>query len=254
MRNKRSLEIPRTALRLFGYQLAFGFIGFMAIPALLDLAPIIRIPLIGAGIAGAGMLLFMEGSFRGERDVAASETLDRLSQKGTYHPTEAENAKRYKRSKGVWVAVFGALPVFLIAVFVALTATPYVYTPQDLPSWLTPYMRRPEIGSALAYVDANIAAPTVTDYLRIAVRFALFPFLGFFGGMSDAMSLTFDRISPLLALVMPALAAIGYQFGPRRRAKSVKMIEEAKRRPKKRLTKEAKKRLQQKKNEPKQLI
>lgn len=79
---------------------------------------------------------------------------------------------------------------------------------------------------------------TLTDYLRVAVRFMLFPYVGFFGVMDDAATLLFDRIAPALSLILPAAAAVGYQFGPARRKKYVKSVEQVKRTPRKRLKKD----------------
>lgn len=245
-------EIGRTALRVFGYLVIFGFIGFMFTPALVGATAAIRIPVIGVLIAAGIMLVFVDGSFRGEKDCAMSEMLDKHGAKGDYKASDAELAKRYSPPKGILGALLGGLPLFLIALYVALTAQPYAYSLQDLPSWLGAYLNRPEIGGPVQYLLAEADPVAVTDYLRVAVRFMLFPYVGLFGTMSDAMSLTFDRISPLLALILPAASAIGYLFGPRRRAKYVKSVETAKRTPRKRLKKDRQR--QQGPKEKKQLV
>lgn len=234
-------EVLKTALRIFGYTLAFGFIGFMFTPTLMNASPALRIPLIGVMIVAAGMLLFMDGSYRGERDCVMSETLDKHAEKGDYKASPDEESKRYNRLKGILSAAFAALPFFIMAVLVAITAKPYTYALQDLPSWMGAYLERPEIGDAVRYLQAEPAGASVFDYLRIAVRFMLFPYIGIIGNMTDDVSLLFDRVAPLLTLIMPGLSAIGYQFGPRRRAKSAKAIEEAKNTPRKRLKKDRKK-------------
>lgn len=245
-------EVLMGALRLFGYSVAFGFIGFMFVPALMGASDALRMPLVGILIIAAGFLFYSEGSYRGERDCAMSETLDKLEAKGDYKATDAENGKRFARIKGVLSALIGAAPVVIMAIIVAITAKPYVYTLQDLPAWLTPYLDRPEVGGALDYMQLDAVRATVTDYLRIAVRFLLFPYIGFLGTLTDDMSLIFDRVSPLLALLMPALSAIGYQFGPQRRKKAVEMVEKAKNTPRRRLKKDRKR--NQGPQEKKQLI
>jgi len=235
-------ELLRTGLRVLGYQAAFGFFGLMFAPMMMSASTGVRIPLIGLLILGGGLLMFMDGSYRGERDCAVTETLDKLAGKGEYEPTEAELAKRFRRSKGVLGALLGALPVLLLAVYVAVTAVPYAYTLQDLPPWLSTFMPRAEIGDALRYLEDVRVTATLTDYLRIAVRFVLFPYVGILGSLSDAGSLLLDRFSPLLVLIMPAVMAIGYQFGPGRRRKAVLAIAEAKNRPRRRLKKAVKQR------------
>lgn len=252
MRKLNFGEILRTGLRVFGYQLIFGFIGFMIIPAFIDASPALRIPLIGLVLLAAAVMFFVEGSYRGEKDITMTETLDKLAEKGTYKSTPLEEAKRFDWRKGILGALLGAAPLLLCAIYVALTTQPYAYSVQDVPSWLTAYTNRPEIGEAVAYAMKSAVGASLTDYLRIFVRFVLFPYIGLLGVMSDEMSLMFDRIAPLLSLIMPAMAGIGYLFGPRRRAKAVKEIEAAKNTPRKRLKKDRKKQAGPK--EKKQLI
>lgn len=235
-------EVLKTAARIFGYMLAFGFIGFMFVPALMGASAALRVPIIALLIAAAGMLFFMDASYRGERDSAMSETLDKLARADSgYKPSAQEEGRRYSRVKGILEPMLGALPLVVVALLVAFMTEPYVYTLQDLPGWISPYMHRPEIGDALAYMQGALPSASAVDYLRIFVRFMLFPYVGLLGTMTDEMSLLFDRLSPLIALILPLVAAIGYQFGPRRRAKSVKTIEQAKNTPRKRLKKDRRK-------------
>ncbi len=234
--------IIKWALRVFGYQIAFGLFGFLFTPAVVGSSVAIRVPVIGLLIAAAGYLMFMDGSYRGEKDCLMGETLDKLARKGSYEPSKAEEAKRFSRMKGIASAALGALPLVLIAVVVAVTAEPYAYALQDLPGWLNSYMNRAEVAEPLQYLRNVTVTATVVDYLRVGVRFVLFPYIGLMGTMSDAASLLFDQLSPLLVLIMPMICAIGYQFGPSRRAKNAKAIEEAKNKPRKRLKKAAAKR------------
>ncbi|MDR0928254.1 MAG: hypothetical protein LBM74_00885 [Oscillospiraceae bacterium] len=253
MKELRAGAVLRGGLRMLGYQLIFGFLGFMFAPTLITAAPVLRIGLIGLVVLGVCYMLFMDGVSRGEQDCALGETLDKLTQKGSYTPTDAENARRFDRLRGALQPLVGILPLLLAALFVALTATPYSYALQDAPAWLSPYANRPEVAGALAYLaDAGIE-PTLTDYVRIVVRFALFPYVGLMGEMSDAASLWFDRLSPLIMLLLPLLVSLGYQFGPQQRAKTVKKLAQAKFAPRKRLKQAAKKRLSGE-SEKKQLI
>lgn len=245
-------EVLRAALRIFGYLIGFGFIGFMFVPSLISAGPALRIPIVGMLIIAAGMLLFMDGSYRGARDSTMTATLARLSKKGDYNPTPAELAKQYDWRKGVLAAALAALPLFIVAVIVAITVQPYAYTVQDYPAWLKAYTHRPEIGEALTYMDETVRSAGITDYLRIFVRFMLFPYVGLLGTLSDEMSLLFDRLSPAIALILPTVAAVGYLFGPRRRAKEAKAIKDAKSTPRKRLKKDRKKQTGPK--EKKQLV
>lgn len=246
-------EVFNIALRVFGYMLIFGFIGFMLVPGLMGLTAWVRVPLMTVMLVAVAMLFFMEGSFRGERDCVMTETLEKPTRTGgRYEATPAEEAKRFRRMKAPLGAALGILPLFVLAVVVAITVKPYAYTVQDLPSWLSPYLQRPEVGDALVYMRGEPVSASIADYCRVAVRFLLFPFMGLFGTLTDEASLLFDRISPLLALIMPSMVAIGYQFGPRRRARNLKAVEKAKNTPRKRLKKDRKRQTGPK--EKKQLV
>lgn len=233
-------EIGKIALRVFGYQVAFGFIGFMLVPSLLGLSAVVRLPLVGLLIVGALMLVYLDGSYHGAQDCAMSERLDKLRTQGTYTPSGEEVARRYWPMKGIWGALLAAVPLLLCALYLALTVQPYRYALQDLPAWLSAYTHRPEVGDALRYLAQEAPAATATDYVRMVVRFALFPYVGLIGIMNDAASLLFDRLSPLVALILPTASVVGYLFGPRRRAKEVKAINAAKQTPRKRLKKDKK--------------
>ncbi|MDR0928284.1 MAG: hypothetical protein LBM74_01045 [Oscillospiraceae bacterium] len=253
MKELRAGVLLRGGLRMLGYQLIFGFLGFMFAPTLITASPVIRIGLLGLMVLGVWGMLFMDGVSRGEQDCALGGTLDKLTKKGQYTPSAAENARRFDRLRGALQPLVGILPLLLAAVYVSLTAVPYSYTLQDAPAWLAPYANRPEVSGALTYLADAGMVPALTDYVRIAVRFVLFPYVGLMGEMGDAASLWFDRLSPLILLLMPILAAVGYQFGPQQRAKTVKKLAEAKYAPRKRLKQAAKKRLSSE-PEKKQLI
>lgn len=237
---KRLKQVARGALRIVGYEVAFAVVGLIITPMLINTSAMLRIPFAGLFVVLAVWLLFMEGSYRGEMDTAKGEALHKLTQQRSYTATDEELSMRFWPMKGIASALLAALPFTLIALYVAITAVPYVYALQDLPGWLANYFQRAEVGDALLYTRDVQLVTNATDYLRVATRFMLFPYIGLVGTMSDEASLLFDRVSPLLTLVLPIAAAIGYQFGPQRRAKAVKLIEMAKNKPRKRLKKTAK--------------
>lgn len=254
MRGLSWKEAGKTALRIFVYQVIFGFVGFVFVPSLLGAPAVLRLVMVGALVLGALALVFVDGASRGEADSAVSDRLNKLRAKETYAASAEEEARRYAPLKGIISALLAALPLLLAAIYVAATAQPYAYTLQDLPAWMEPYTIRPEIGDALRYMQQTPSAATLTDYLRIGVRFLLFPFIGLFGTMTDAASLLFDRIGPLLALVIPAVSAIGYLTGPRRHARQVKYVNDVKSTPRKRLKKDRRQGQAKGPREKKQLV
>ena len=251
MKNNRLLK---TALSILGYEVIFGVAGLLLTSSLSAASAALRMPLVGLIIAAAWALVALGGAAQGETDYTMTETLDKLAKKNGYVPSADEKAKRFSRGRAVLGAALGGLLLFAAALCVAVTAQPYAYSLQDTPSWLNSYMARPEIGNAVAYMQGTVVKSAWTDYVRVGVRFALFPYVSLLGEMTDAASLLFDRVSPLVSLLLPACYAIGYQFGPQRYARTKKAIEEAKSRPRKRLKKEARQRLAGKKPEKKELI
>jgi len=251
MKAKRFHHIAKGALHIVGYQLAFAFVGLLITPMFIASSAVVRVPFVGLVILAAIALVFIAGSQRGEVDCAKTEVLNRLLQKDGYVASGAELGSRYRRSNGVFSALLSSLPFVMIAGYVSATATVAAYFLQDLPPWLSGYLHRPEIGAPLHYAQNLAAVSTLTDYLRLATRFILFPFVCLFGEMSDELSFLFDRLTPIFMAVLPSAFAFGYQFGPARRKKAVLLIEKAKNTPRKRLKKAAKR---QAPREKKQLI
>ena len=251
MKNNRLLK---TALSILGYEVIFGVAGLLLTSSLATASAALRLPLVGLIVAAALALVALGGASQGETDYTMTETLDKLAKKNGYVPSADEKAKRFSRGRAVLGAALGALLLFAAALCVAVTAQPYVYSLQDTPSWLNSYMARPEIGDAVAYMQGTTVKAAWTDYVRVGVGVALFPYVSTTGEVSDAKPLLFSQPHPPPSLFLPACYAIGYQFGPQRYARTKKVIEEAKSRPRKRLKKEAKQRLAGKKPEQKELI
>ena len=243
MKKGRGNQIVRMALGVLGYEAAFGVFGFLMMPLATDAAAGVRIGVSALVIAGAWALVFFGAAVRGERDCAVSQMLDKLRAQGMQEKARSEENKRFWRMKAVWAALLGGAPLLLAAVFVAVTAQPYVYALQGDPH-VDELVFSPAGNRRRACLSGRYERVGGRAGLRHRRRaFFLFAYVSLFGTMSDAASLLFDRLCPILTLLLPAVYAIGYQFGPVRRAKAVRMIEEAKRRPRKRLKKEARNRL-----------
>ena len=184
---------------------------------------------------------------RAKRDYAMTETLDKLAKKNCYGPAAGRNAKRFSRARAVLAALRWArccrssLPPLCVAV----TAQPYAYTLQGCALLAgTATWRAPRSAGRRGVSPGDRSRrPRGRITSAWACGFALFPYVSLLGEMTDAASLLFDRVSPLVSLLLPACYAIGYQFGPQRYARTKKAIEEAKSRPRKRLKKEARQRL-----------
>ncbi|MDR1599208.1 MAG: hypothetical protein LBS11_04970 [Oscillospiraceae bacterium] len=225
--------IPGVALKILGFTAILGFLGLMFAPVLMSDNAVLRTAMNTALLAGAGALYFSLGAGKGEDDCKADFT--RAKAKAIKRDSAVEPPV-YSRSRTMLGALLGVSPFIALGVIVAAAARPYAYSLQDLPSWMGAYTRQPDVGRALAYYNREIITP-ITDWLRIAVRFAILPFVYLIASLGDSASLLLDRISPLLMLPLPACYAIGYLTGPARFDKTRKFIESVKSKPRMRLKK-----------------
>jgi len=189
------------------YMLVLGVFSLMVAPMLMLDSPWLRVPLNLALLAGIALLAYNDGGYRGHKEVS----------RACYHPV-----------RGALPAALAALPFFVAAVALAVLTTPYEYALQGLPTWLTAYLRREDIGGALQYYG-HVQGAGAVDYLRIAVRLVMMPAAYIIGGFGDQASLLLDRLSPLLVLFIPGAYAVGYLRGPAIHKLATKRSAEAKR-------------------------
>lgn len=186
----------------------------------------LRIALTSVIIVGMLAFFFSEGLGRGAEDAAASRNYASLSAKGVklekkddamcYHPLKALCA----------VLVILSVPL-LLSVYIALTAQPYTYALQDLPTWLTDsYGAREDVMGPLGAYAAQ-PGMTLRDWLRLFVRLFVMNYVNLF---SDPLEMNFviDRLSPLFMLSYPVMYMIGYLRGPASNRKLEKMNRRAK--------------------------
>ena len=236
----KPLSIIRIALTIFLYGAASWFVALMLTPVLVSESAALRTAFNVAFIVGAGWLFFSLGAARGEKDSASDAARSKTGKPASFY-----------RPGNIWLgALIAAAPWVIIGVVVALTAQPYTYTPQDLPSWLNAYMKLPEVGLPLAYYIDRQPAATALEWMRVALRFSIMPYVSLFAAGGDAASYMLDRLSFLPPLVLPALYAAGYLTGPRNHAKTVKYIEDIKAKPRMRLKKSAVQKRRQKAQDP----
>jgi len=235
------------------YMVLSGFVSLIIAPALMLDSALLRIPLNLALLAGIVLLVYSDSGTRGQKEVAHSYTLARRQEKGAALSDE-DIAACYHPMRGILAAALAAFPFFLAAIALAILAKPYVYTLQDLPTWLTAYLRREDIGSALRFYE-NLQGLQAADYLRLAVRLVIMPVSYMAGGFGDQAALLLDRLSPLLVLFIPGAYAYGYLRGPAIHRMVLKRNEEAKRLHKKKMARKKKRERQARaRREPERLI
>lgn len=189
------------------------------------------------------LLELMEGGTRGERDVTMSRTVEGRLREKNVQPEKDELARCYGPRKAFIAFGLAVSGFFLCAVVVALAAKPYTYTLQDLPSWLSAYTGRDDVGGALEYYTVTGGA-SVVDYLRILVRACILPFVNLFPDV-QAASYLIDRLSPLFILILPISYPLGYLMGPMLYDKRIRENEAAKKANLKRIRRKNKKERQQ---------
>lgn len=216
----------RAAVKVLVYPLVLGLVSLIVAPLLMTEQAFLRIPLNLIVLGVFALLLYSDGLNRGERDTHSAAILEKRMATG-YNPTDNELSGCYHPLKGLTAALLGALPFFLLAVALSLLAQPYTYQLQGLPSYLTPYLRRTDVGAPLAFYQEQVS-PAVVDYIRVVVRLVIMSAAHMVSGMGDAASLLIDRLSPLLVLILPTAYAIGYLQGPDAYIKNLARNEEAK--------------------------
>jgi hypothetical protein len=239
---KKPQSMIKTALLLFGYQLIIAFVSLLLAPVLMSENTALRAALNAVLIAGCMGVYYTLGGSLGFGDASTDATRVKHGQPKLYY-----SAKRI-----LFAALLASLPLILIGIYSSIVAKPYTYMLQDLPPWLSAYSFIPEVGAPLELYNAQTAA-TIGNYITVAQRFILLPFVNLFAIGGDAGSYLFEKIAYLPALVFPLSYFAGYLTGPSKYKKEKDFIESAKKKPKMRLKKEAKKRVNQKR-EPERLI
>lgn len=191
---------------------------------------------------------YSNGVNAGFKDVTFSEIAYQRRESGRPLDT-AEEAKCFHRQKGFISALIGTAPLFILAVALAVFTKPQWYTISALPSWIEGLERRTEIGNALAFYHSGLNIGVV-DIVRIVVRLAVMPFVTLVGAENVLGTLMIERLSPVLLLLPGIGYALGYLRGPKVRKRVLSDIAVNERKKKKR----EKKRLQQNRKGPEQLV
>ncbi|MHC1786281.1 MAG: hypothetical protein AB9880_04420 [Christensenellales bacterium] len=206
----------RRGLKLLAYQMAFVFVYLFIGQALLFDSLYLRLASNLLVVLGFSALMYNDGAKAGLDDVAFAEiALQRQNQGKTAGKAELDRC--FHPAKGFFTVLAGMAPLVLLCAVFAVIAQVQVYQLGALPSWLQPYERRADVGLALGYYRQSQAFG-LTDGLRIAVRLIIFPYINMAGSGSRSTLLLLERLSPLLALIIPTGYALGYLQGKRLRA------------------------------------
>lgn len=187
--------------------IAFLFFGAMMIWDHL----LLRIATNGALLLGAYLIFWQSGASAGTIAVNQGEILYQRRETGrAINPSELSVS--YHPAKGFIQGLLGCVPLFVCALVLALTAKIQMTGMGALPSWLTPFESREEIGAALTiyYQDGGLA---LGDVMRLIVRMALMPVVNLVGSGNPQGMLLMERISPILVLLPGLSYGVGYLQG-----------------------------------------
>lgn len=192
---------------------------------------------LNLGLLLFGYLIFLQGGMNaGTTAVNKGEIFYQRDQTGR-ETSERERREAYHPMKGFVVSLLGSIPVFLIALILALTTQRVMSSAGVMPSWMETLERREEIGGALmSYHQA--ASMSLTDVLRMLVRMMLMPMVNIIGAERKDALLLLERLSPLLVLIPALFYGVGYQGGVRVRQRVHTDIEAGKRKIKRRQKRE----------------
>ena len=207
----------RNAFRFFGILIMTAFISFIVCSMTSFKSVILR---VGINLVIEALILFIffnKGADLGTDGVARGEILYQHEQKGQ-DISAGERKIPFHPFKGAVIGLLGTLIPLILALILALTAQRQMTGPGVLPSWMDTYLRRSEIGDALAGYSQS-ATLTVTDIVRIVIRIAVMPFITMAGSENRDLLLAIERLSPILVLLPAASYAAGTLTGPSQRKK-----------------------------------
>ena len=172
---------------------------------------LLRLITNGVVLAMAYILFYAAGVSKGSLAVNQGEMMYQREQQGK-NVDPGDRRACYHPLKGYVTGALGVLPLFLCALAFAFIAQRQMYGLSVLPSWLEGYMRRSDIGGALAYYSVHDPIG-VEDVLRMIVRMMDMPLVSILGTDNADRLLLLERLSPLLALLPGALYGFGYTRG-----------------------------------------
>ncbi|MBQ8556271.1 MAG: hypothetical protein IJ438_10435 [Clostridia bacterium] len=202
-------------------------------------------------LLAAWIIFYQTGAVSGADAVNQGEIMYARREKG--RPVAAWEEKLcYHPLKGLISSLIGSIPLLVCSIILAVVAQRQMTNLGTLPSWVTPFETRTEIGNALAFYHET-GAMTLEAFMRLIVRMSTMPYVNMIGATNKDAMLILERVSPLLNLI-PALAyGFGYMGGVSIRANVHTNIAIGKRKAKKKQQKERRARQQQTHRGPEQL-
>lgn len=205
------------SLRFFGTLIIMAVIYLLLSTVLMFDSLLLRVTINLAVALAAHLLFYTSGVTKGTSAVNLGEMLYLRKDSGHAVP-EKELQACYHPLKGFMQALVGSLPLFVCAVLLAITAQVQTTGLSALPSWLSGYESRAEIGNALLYYH-EVVPMGVEGVTRLIVRICLMPFVTLIGSDNPQGLLLLEHLSPLVVLLPALFYGVGYTQGVAMRAK-----------------------------------
>ncbi len=251
---KGSVRDERTGkevLSFFGLLLVGCLMSFL-VCTMISLGNSILQTLINLAVEALLLYIFYNSAIRKGTDaVARGEILFQRQEKGLPY-TPGEKALCFHPMKGFFSAFLGSLPLLICAVLLAVLARRQTTGAGVLPSWMSSYQRRSDIGDALAAYTVS-SGLALEDVLRIIIRVAVMPFVSMVGAENGEGLLLMERLSPVLVLLPACAYGTGYLQGRGERTRIHTGIAESNRRRTRKERKARKARMAPRSRTPEQL-
>lgn len=201
----------KSALGVFGMLLLAIFMSFLVSSMMNFDQALLRVLLNCVVEVLILWIFFNNASGAGAEAVARGEILYQRKERGL-NVAESEIRLCYHPLKGFFNAFIASIPVLIFAIIMAFTASRQTTSFGVLPSWMSVYTRRSEVGAALTAYTANTGM-SFNDFIRLIVRVCIMPFVSMVGAENRDGMLLLERLSPLVVLLPMAAYGIGYMQG-----------------------------------------
>lgn len=208
--------LPGGALKFFGFLLLMAFVFFMSmLISTIDIR-ILSIAVNVAILCTAWLIIWQSGMNSGADAVNQGEIMLARREKGR-PVADWEESLCYHPLKGLIIALVGSIPLIVCSVAYAFMAERQMHIIGVLPSWVSGFESRPEIGGALQYYHPDTAF-SIDVVLRIIARVTTMPIVSMVGADNWDAVLVVDRLSPVLNLIPAIVYGVGYAMGTEQRA------------------------------------
>ena len=208
--------LPGGALKYFGFMVLMLFVYFISIMISSMDSGFLNFVINAAIILTTWLIFWQSGMTSGADAVSQGEIMYQRREKGRpVADWEAEQC--YHPLKGFIVALVGSLPLFVCCLVLALIAQRQMTSIGVLPTWVSSFEGRPEIGGALAYYHDDVKM-TLEGILRVVVHVAVMPWVSIVGADNKDGILLLERLSPVVTMIPALVYGVGYTMGTQERA------------------------------------